>query len=112
MENAATHLLMALNMEPDNKDNWVMLARTYFEAADYREALNLIEKAILQFEDNTDLYYIKSAFYYQIGNRNESFINLERALLQDFEGFTLMFEVTPHMEYDDHVLNIIDQYRK
>ncbi len=102
----------AVEMEGEVEENWEMLSRAYFEASEYREALNVLEKAILLFEGNANFFYMKAAYYYQIGNRNESLVNLERALLQDFESHDLMWEITPYMEHDDTVANLIEQYRK
>lgn len=111
MESAINFFKLAVELEPDEKDYWIDLARAYFEASEYRDALSVLSKAILQFESNADLYYIKSAFYYHIGNTNEAFTALERALLQDNKGFTIIFEVSPLMQNDANVINIIDQYR-
>lgn len=102
----------AVEMEGDCEENWEMLSRAYFEAIEYREALNVLEKAIVLFETNANFFYMKAAYYYQIGNRNESLVNLERALLQDFDSHDLMWEITPYMEHDDTVANLIEQYRK
>lgn len=102
----------AVEMEGDVEENWEMLSRAYFEAAEYREALTVLEKALLLFEANAVFFYMKAAFYYQIGNRNEALVNMERALLQDFDSHDLMWEITPYMEHDDTVANLIEQYRK
>lgn len=102
----------AVEMEGEVSENWEMLSRAYFEASEYREALNVLEKAILLFDGSANFFFMKAAYYYQIGNRNESLVNLERALLQDFDSHDLMWEITPYMEHDDTVANLIEQYRK
>lgn len=102
----------AVELQPDDKENWLDLSRAQFEAGDYREAFSTLDMASLNFSDNADVIYTRSAYYYTAGNKNEAYLNLERGLLQQFNGHGLVFELNPMMEQDAAVLHLIDIYRK
>ena len=93
-----------------NGTKMIDLSKTMFDAGDFRSALDVLDRAIPLFDEYADILYTKSAFYYQIGNRNESFVNLERGMIQDATNHEVIFSITPYMENDSTINNIIDQY--
>ncbi|MDX2001684.1 MAG: tetratricopeptide repeat protein [Chitinophagales bacterium] len=102
----------AVELQPDDKDNWLDLAYCHFINEQYRDAINTLDLAALNFENGSDICYTRSAFYFAVGNKNEAYLNLERGLLQNYKQHKMLFELAPSMKMDEQVVRIIDQYRK
>ena len=102
----------AVEIRPDDKENWIDLSRAQFEIGDFREAFATLDMAAVTFNDNADIFYTKSAYYYTAGNKSEAYVNLERGLLQKFKDHKIVFELNPAMQNDNEVLKVIDVYRK
>jgi tetratricopeptide (TPR) repeat protein len=98
-------------LEPENKQSWINLATAYYNIENYRKAFQVLTEAEKKYENNADIFYIKSVFYLQIGNRHEAFLNLERGLLIDFEQHSIIFEMDDSLLDNDSVLQLIEQYR-
>ena len=98
-------------LDPQAKQNWINLATAYFNAENFRKAFQVLTEAEQKYEDNADIFYIKSVFYFQIGNRHEALLNLERGLLMNFNEHTIIFEMDDSLLDNESVLQVIEQYR-
>ncbi len=98
-------------LDPQAKQNWINLSTAYFNAENFRKAFQVLTEAEQKYEDNADIFYIKSVFYFQIGNRHEALLNLERGLLMNFNEHTIIFEMDDSLLDNDSILQVIEQYR-
>ena len=101
-----------LQLDTQTKQNWINLATAYFNVENFRKAFQVLNEAEHKYEENADIFYIKSVFYHQVGNRHEALINLERGLLTNFEEHKVIFEMDESLLNDVAVMQVIEQYRE
>jgi tetratricopeptide (TPR) repeat protein len=100
-----------VDLDPRDRDHWINLAAALFDAEAFEESLSVLDKSEKLFADNAYIYYIKAAFQYHLGHRNEAMVNLQKGLLKNFEDHNLLFSISPEMETDDEILQLVEQYR-
>lgn len=100
-----------VDMDPRDRDHWINLAAALFDAEAFEESLSVLDKSEKLFADNAYIYYIKAAFQYHLGHRNEAMVNLQKGLLKNYDDHNLLFSISPEMETDDEVLQLVEQYR-
>ena len=100
----------AIDIRPESREGWLSLARTLLESGMYRDAFTVLDDACDQFDDAAEIIYVKSAYYFLVGNKKEALLNLEKALLIDYKLHPVVFEITPQMEKDAAVQQLVNQY--
>lgn len=111
LDKAVALFRKAITDKNARKTTWIAAAKTFFEAEEYREAIDTLEDAAHIFDKNAELYFIKSAFYFLVGNKNEAYLNLETGLIKDYKKHKIILSVAPVMQQDTTILQLIEQYK-
>jgi len=101
----------AIDIRPASREAWLALARALLEAGMTRDAFTVLDDACEEFDDNSDILYVKSAYHYLTGDKKESLLHFEAALLMDYELHSIVFEIAPQMLKDIEVSRLVNLYR-
>ena len=74
-------------------------------------AMDLLKKGMIFLPNSAELIYRLACYYYSIGNIQESYNVLASALDKNVQLCHTVFEYSPAMENDRHILEIIDLYK-
>ena len=110
--NAENAYMKVIDLDPDDADIW--LEYSHLLLADNRadEALDTIQKGLVFNPDSMELMYRLACYHYILGNINESYRTLTEALERNVDLSTSIFEYTPSMANDTHILELIELYKK
>ena len=108
---AEAHYKKVIDLEPDNQDIWLEYSHLLMADSRADEALELIKKGMIFLPESADLIYRLACYYYSIGNIQESYSTLATALDKNVQLCHTVFEYSPAMENDRHILEIIDLYK-
>ena len=108
---AEQHYKKVIELEPDNED--IYLEYSHLLMVDNRsdEALDLIHTGLTIHPDSAEMLYRVACYYYSIGNIQESYHALAVALDKNVQLCHTVFEYSPAMENDRHILELIDLYK-
>ena len=99
-------------LDPEDKEIALNWSYIYYEQGDYAKAIEIIEKAIDELPEESDLYYRATAYLISNGRYKEAYGYLENALILNFDNHLSLLEFFPKLETQKALFKIIDQYRK
>ncbi len=111
MNHAMEAYKKAIRLKPDMMIYRIELSKYEFENGDVDEAMLTIDKGEDACGKNSCFDYLRSAFLFSTGKRKQAEEFLERGLIADYNGHILMYEIVNHLENDQEITRIIEQYK-
>jgi tetratricopeptide (TPR) repeat protein len=109
-EQAAYMFKTSTEIAPDQSSYWIHYASYLMEVGQGDLALQVLDEA----EENTvglELLYCRVACLFSIGKRQKAKYYLGEALAEDFDMHIALFALSPDLQYDTMVLNMVESYR-
>lgn len=107
---AATMFKRATDIAPEQSSYWIHYASYLMEVGQGDLALQILNSAE-DFSVGVELLYCRIACLFSVGKRQEAKYYLGEALIEDFDMHIALFALSPDLQYDTTVLNMIESYR-
>jgi|GEM_PF-5049683 len=109
---AEQYFTVAVEKEPKVIEGWMGLAESMKQDDRLHDALEILEEASNNIQDDYKVIYRKSAYLFLLGKTQEACEELNRALSTNPNDYELLFEDAPFLRKSEVVHSIIDLYRK
>ncbi|MFM9051586.1 MAG: tetratricopeptide repeat protein, partial [Bacteroidota bacterium] len=101
-----------IELDPDNTDIWLEYSHLLMVDDRPEEAIALTEEAIRRHPEEHEYVYRLSCYLYGAGRIQEAYRVLVDALDKNPEMAHTMFEYSASLKNDQHIVELISQYRK
>lgn len=95
---------------PEQSYYWSEYVSFLLKIGLYDEALDILDEAE-EYTFGANLLYCRAITLFHKGKRQEGLIVLEEALLENFEEYTILFQIAPELEVDKEILSMIKYFR-
>ncbi len=106
---AEENFKMAIETAPEETRYWTHYASFLLEINREAEALEVLERASVEIEDDELLYY-KIACLFAIGKKEEANYWLSEALHENYDLHVILFSILPELKNDPSIISIITAY--
>lgn len=102
----------ANEIDPQNVAIWLDWSFLYYKQGLFRDATNLLERALNGLPLDAKLHYRITAYLIQAARYKEAMVHFETALQLDYEGNTSFFECFPHLVSQPLLQKLVNHYRR
>lgn len=113
MENydmAAVLYHQAILKNSKEKAFWIALTQSYTALRLEDEAMSITDKALVEFENDPTVLYLKAACLFSFGKKHAGLSFFTQALLSDYHQKDLFFELMPTMVTNKDICMLVDQF--